>query len=98
MRKFLFIATIALIASCSPGTEPHHPDDSVNNPPKAPRVKGPAFNADSAFNNIKTQVAFGPRIPDTKAHTQCADYFEKKLKSYGLSVSRQNTSGTTPID
>jgi glutaminyl-peptide cyclotransferase len=98
MKRFIFITSIALITSCSPGTDVDHTKDSVTTTPPVPRVKGPVFSADSAYQFVKTQVDFGPRVPDTKAHTQCAEYFEKKLKSYGLAVTVQPTSGTTPID
>ena len=97
MKKIFFIASIALIASCGTPEVPPH-TDSTSVTPKIARVKGPVFNADSAYANIKTQVDFGPRVPDTKAHSQCSDYFIKKLKGYGLSVIPQITSGTTAID
>ncbi|MCX6312681.1 MAG: M28 family peptidase [Bacteroidetes bacterium] len=98
MRKIFFFACIALIAACGTPSVNPNPEDSTPVTPKIPRVKGPAFNADSTFTNIKTQVAFGPRVPDTKAHAQCSDYFIKKLKGYGLTVTPQITSGTTAID
>jgi hypothetical protein len=92
---FLFLTIISL-ASCT--SEPDGPPaDSTSNPPKA-RVKGPAFNGDSAYAFVKAQVDFGPRIPDTKAHTDCYNYFLAKVKSYGLTVTEQKTSGTTAID
>ena len=34
----------------------------------------PRFNADSAYLYIQKQVDFGPRVPNTPAHVQCADY------------------------
>lgn len=98
MKKIFFFASIAVIVSCGTPTVDHTVDTTGPVTPKIPRQKGPAFSADSAFQNIKTQVAFGPRIPDTKAHTLCSDYFIKKLKGYGLSVTPQTTTGTTAID
>jgi hypothetical protein len=52
-------------------------------------VKAPDFNADSAYYFIKTQVDFGPRIPNSKAHKACGKYLAAKLKSYGASVVEQ---------
>ncbi len=52
-----------------------------------------AFDADSAYNFVKAQVDFGPRIPSTVAHAACAEYLQAKLKSYGGSVFVQ----TAPI-
>ena len=45
-------------------------------------VEVPSFNADSAYNFIADQVAFGPRVPNTKEHIACADYLIEKLNSY----------------
>ena len=46
----------------------------------------PSFNSDSAYLYIKEQVAFGPRVPGTRAHENCASYLSEKLKSFGLDV------------
>lgn len=93
---YLLFAVTIFTAGCT--TEPDGPvNDTTSTPPK-PRVKGPVFNGDSAYAFVKTQVDFGPRIPDTKAHTACYQYFQAKLKSYGLTVIPQETTGTTAID
>lgn len=39
-------------------------------------VATPAFSADSAFSYISKQVNFGPRTPESVAHTQCVRFFE----------------------
>ena len=37
-------------------------------------IDAPAkFNADSAYDYVKKQVDFGPRVPGTPAHKKCAD-------------------------
>lgn len=63
---------------------------SVTNFPPAPK-----FNKDSAYQFIKQQVDFGPRVPGTVAHAKCADYLVGKLKSYGLQVQIQSGNVTT---
>lgn len=40
------------------------------------------FNADSAYNFIKQQVDFGPRVPGSAAHKACRNYLIDKLRSY----------------
>ncbi|MBE7175530.1 MAG: M28 family peptidase [Mucilaginibacter polytrichastri] len=50
----------------------------------------PDFSADSAMAYIKKQVAFGPRIPGTKAHADCAEWLSRKLKSFGANVQIQS--------
>ena len=46
------------------------------------KVEAPIFNQDSAYNFIASQVAFGPRVPNTKGHIACGDYLIETLKSY----------------
>lgn len=53
-------------------------------------IKFPSFNKDSAFQYVKQQVMFGPRIPNTPAHQKCADWFVEKFKSFGTEVIDQN--------
>ncbi|GAB3304346.1 zinc-binding metallopeptidase family protein [Hymenobacter tenuis] len=51
--------------------------------------KAPAFNADSAYAFTAKQVAFGPRVPNTKAHVQTGDWIIKKFRDAGLTVKEQ---------
>ena len=51
--------------------------------------KAPAFNADSAYAFTARQVAFGPRVPNTKAHVQTGDWIIGQFKKYGLTVKEQ---------
>ncbi|MCK5776946.1 MAG: M28 family peptidase [Bacteroidales bacterium] len=49
-------------------------------------VSVPAFNADSAYNFVAEQVAFGPRVPNTATHNQGAKYLENTLLKYTSNV------------
>lgn len=42
--------------------------------------QAPRFDADSAYQFIKNQVEFGPRVPNTDEHIACADYLIDFLK------------------
>ena len=55
--------------------------------PKLPRA--PVFNADSAYAFTARQVAYGPRVPNSKAHVATGDWLVRKLKGYGLKVMEQ---------
>lgn len=46
-------------------------------------IKAPDFNADSAYQYVKAQVDFGPRVPNTAEHVACGNYLAKKLEEYG---------------
>ena len=53
-----------------------------------------AFNADSAYASIEKQCAFGPRVPGTKAHAECAEYIKASFEAYGLTVAEQQAEVT----
>ena len=46
-------------------------------------VQTPEFCADSAFNYIKAQTDFGPRVPNTKEHDDCGIWLGAMLSSFG---------------
>lgn len=52
----------------------------------------PQFNADTAYQNIATQVAFGPRIPNSKGHTDCGNWLQARLKEICDTVFVQETT------
>ncbi len=52
------------------------------------------FNADSAFRKVSEQCAFGPRVPNSKAHESCGNYIVAQFKRYGLTVSEQRHAFT----
>jgi len=53
-------------------------------------IETPVFNADSAYHYIQNQVDFGPRVPNTEAHSKCADYLTQKLTTFGANVIVQD--------
>lgn len=54
----------------------------------------PNFDADSAFGFVQKQVDFGPRVPETPAHSACGDYLAAKLAEYGAQVIEQKADVT----
>lgn len=52
-------------------------------------VQAPAFNADSAYAFIAQQVAFGPRVPNTQAHTATGEWIISQMRAYGATVQEQ---------
>jgi hypothetical protein len=66
--------------------------DKTDNTEAEPVMKG-NFSADSAYNYIAKQVAFGPRVPGTDAHQACAQWLIATLKANGAdTVIEQRTS------
>lgn len=84
------IAFPALLLSCSSCTNEGNGDKpDTTTVVKTFRVKGPDFNSDTAFEMVKKQVEFGPRVPGTAGHAKCAVFLQEKMKSYGLTVHVQ---------
>lgn len=77
--------------SCGPGDKP-----PVGDKPTTKVVIAPEFNADSAYTYVDKQVAFGPRVPNTKGHTDCAQYLINKLKTFTDTVIVQRGQVTAP--
>ncbi|MCQ2056847.1 MAG: M28 family peptidase [Bacteroidaceae bacterium] len=54
-------------------------------PAPAPLVAAvPKFNADSAMSYLAAQCAFGPRVPNTRAHADCAAWLAAQFDRMGI--------------
>lgn len=84
--RYIPIILCLLLAACGKKNENSAPVSSV---------EVPKFNADSAYAFVQKQVDFGPRVPNSDAHRKAAEYFEKKLKSYGAQVFVQSFTAKT---
>jgi len=92
MKQMLFfkafkVAFIVMLFFSSCGDE--KPKEISVDQPKQQLKNVPNFNADSAFYFVKKQVDFGPRVPNSKAHDDCAKFLVKQFESYGLQVHQQ---------
>src|SRR5688572_17532294 len=96
MMRYLPVAIFFLacgsLISCDNETEQKQivPADTV----VAPAVSTPSFDADSAYDYIGRQVAFGPRTPGSAAQTQCAAWMEARLKNVCDTVYKQSVNVT----
>ena len=54
--------------------------------------KAPTFETDSAYTYVANQVAFGPRVPNSKAHKQCGDYLAAELTRFGAQLYVQEAN------
>ncbi len=83
--SLVVVAGLALLTAC-----PSEKPAEVATPPAAAQTHPtPVFNADSAYAFTARQVAFGPRVPNSKAHVACGNYLVAKLKQFGLTVREQ---------
>ena len=74
---FLSICLTLLFTACGKGSS------------DTKTVTHPAFCADSAYAYIQAQMDFGPRVPNSAAHAQCALWLSEQLKACGADVSFQ---------
>lgn len=86
----LFFFVIVFLVGCKEDNA-----QKENTPPPPVRtVQVPKFERDSAYNYIDKQVAFGPRVPNSQAHTDCKNWLVSKLKSFGAEVIEQDFKAT----
>jgi len=78
MKKILvhlvFLGFLGLLVSCNK---------------KTVAVERPPFNSDSAYAFIEKQMEYGPRVPNSKAHNDCAVWLIQQLRTYGALVELQ---------
>lgn len=78
----ILVAAALLLVACN-----RHPNQPKPTDPKpAKTVVVPVFNADSAYAFVKAQTDFGPRVPNSEAHEQCAQWLIDKLSQYADTV------------
>lgn len=87
MKKIIIVLFVLItFVSCESDNKPSqttHKQEKKN-------VVVPAFNGDSAYYFVAKQCEFGPRVPGTAAHQQCAEWMLEMLKSYADTVFVQD--------
>jgi glutaminyl-peptide cyclotransferase len=53
-------------------------------------IEVPRFDRDLAYEFVGTQVAFGPRVPNSAAHTACRDWMVARFREFGAEVIEQS--------
>jgi glutaminyl-peptide cyclotransferase len=89
-----------LFAACPKNDPPPRPRATISTSPRPPDRPGPAvaaFNGERAMDHVRKQIDFGPRPPDSPELAKTRDYIASQLKSYGLNVSIDEFSATTPL-
>src|SRR5438552_2619455 len=81
---------LLLLSSCSSCRKNNEPSAPSTLNPQTSNLPTASFNSDSAYDFVKAQCDFGPRVPNTKAHDACADYLTGALKAYTPNVLVQH--------
>jgi glutaminyl-peptide cyclotransferase len=93
----LFCACLCTLACAKDGVASKSDSPAVVTAPTAePQKKTTAFDGERAFNHVKAQVEFGPRPAGSAALEKTREYLLKELKSYGLNVTLDEFTPTTP--
>ena len=88
MKKYIITILAALVlTSCG---ERQSQNTTTKKDETKKSVVVPAFNADSAYHFVKAQTDFGPRVPETEAHRQCAEWLTAKLSEFADTVIVQD--------
>jgi Zn-dependent M28 family amino/carboxypeptidase len=74
----LFLLTVFILSACQTQTQ------TVEIPQQ--------FDGQRAYQDVVSQVAFGPRVPDSPAHQSTVDYISSELKKAGWQVEIQKTT------
>jgi glutaminyl-peptide cyclotransferase len=56
-----------------------------------------AFNGERAMEHVKKQVEIGPRVPGSPELARTREYIINTLKSYGLAVTTDEFTASTPV-
>ena len=86
-NHLIIIAALLLLAACTGKPKTNDPNGKQET---KKTVVVPSFNADSAYQFVAKQTAFGPRVPETEAHTACAEWLITKLGEYADTVIVQD--------
>lgn len=97
----LMILVLTVIVSCGGGRSGEHVS-SGRPMAEVPAVVVPSFDADSAFAFVEQQVSFGPRVPGTEAHRECAGWLSATMQRFADTVfiqeARVRAYNGTPLD
>ena len=92
LQIFLAILLCIAVAGCN---EKKDEEPEAEKPAAAPAIPAipaqpvPGFDADRAFADMKTQVADGPRVPNTAAHEKVVHWLYDQLSACTQSVNIQ---------
>lgn len=92
--RFILFLSLALVALLSCKSQQQASDSSASSENTTATVTVD-FSGDNAYNLVKTQCDFGPRVPGTPAHSKCAQWLEQSLSETCDTVIVQEAQVTT---
>jgi glutaminyl-peptide cyclotransferase len=103
-NRFVLLAIMLLMpllfAACPKKEPPVRPRVGISTTSRPVAATSPmvvaAFNGERAMDHVRKQIEIGPRPPGTPQAVKTRDYITRELKSYGLTVSLDEFTATTP--
>lgn len=92
IQAFLLLVLLSMVLSCTNTNQPKQ--EATTTEKEVYKQISPDFSADSAYQFIEKQLAFGPRVCNSKAHTECGQYLAKEFGKYADEVIEQNGVAT----
>ena len=86
--NFIYLSLIISFLAYGCGNSENTANNNVEKTASV-KVNIPDFNADSAYAYVAGQLAFGPRVPGSDAHSQCAAWLEGTLRRFSTSLEVQ---------
>ena len=86
INQILVILSAILFLACNQSPKQEEVKQDTQ---KQITISIPDFDRDSAYRFVEQQVMFGPRVPNTKAHKDCAAFLISKLTAYADTVLTQ---------
>ena len=87
---FAVLPLVFLLGGC-PSAGQDTPDDAVT------ESKAPKSSGDRAYRHIRTQVAFGPRVPGTAGHRKQLEWMLEYLRERADTVVQQSWTHSTTM-
>ncbi len=92
LKFFLYFTAIIALVGCKAQKQA---SDSNSASDSATATAVVDFDGNNAYNLVKAQCDFGPRVPGTPAHSKCAEWLEQQLRDYCDSTIVQQAQVTT---
>jgi len=84
MQKILLLSLGSVMLMACGGRSVEKTPDESDAPKMVEVVK---FDCDSAYDYVKKQVDFGPRVPNTSSHKSASRWLASELRRHGASVT-----------
>lgn len=95
MKLYAVFFFFLVLISCNDQPKVKDSDSTQSSDVPVKPVVNAQFSEDSAYEYVKKQVDFGPRVPGTKTYYECYRFLVAKLQSLADTIYLQNSTAIT---